>query len=265
MIAGPNGAGKTTFYESFLASLPLPFVNADQIARTLARDDPASIAYGAAEVADRERRELLALRRSFIMETVFSDPAGDKLAFLRAAQTAGYAVILLFVGIVSPELSILRVAQRALEGGHDVPPDKLQQRFPRTQRNLAAALAFVDVALIFDNEVPSTAVPSRRHLAQRQRSMATPTPPHGVQAARDSPPSPGVDLTKDQSLGGKDMPVNRSDKIEIVAVGNDLRFVLPKEIIDRHQLRDGDEWACPGTTAASTDDRAVRFSIGRRI
>ena len=102
MIAGPNGAGKTTFYESFLASLPLPFVNADQIARTLAPDDPASIAYGAAEVADRERRELLALRRSFIMETVFSDPAGDKLAFLRAAQTAGYAVILLFVGIVSP-------------------------------------------------------------------------------------------------------------------------------------------------------------------
>lgn len=151
VIAGPNGAGKTTFYDSFLASLPLPFVNADQIARTLAPDDPGSIAYGAAEVADRERRELLALRRSFIMETVFSDPAGDKLAFLREAQTAGYAVILLFVGIVSPELSILRVAQRALEGGHDVPPDKLQQRFPRTQRNLAAALGFVDVALIFDN------------------------------------------------------------------------------------------------------------------
>ena len=81
VIAGPNGAGKTTFYDFFLASLPLPFVNADQIARTLAPDDPASIAYDAAEVADRERRELLALRRSFIMETVFSDPAGDKLAF----------------------------------------------------------------------------------------------------------------------------------------------------------------------------------------
>jgi predicted ABC-type ATPase len=151
VIAGPNGAGKTTFYETFLASLPLPFVNADRIARTLAPEDPASIAYGAAEVADRERRELLALRRSFIMETVFSDPAGDKLGFLRDAQAAGYAVILLFVGIESPDLSILRVTQRVLEGGHDVPPDKLQQRFPRTQRNLAAALRFVAVAAVFDN------------------------------------------------------------------------------------------------------------------
>jgi predicted ABC-type ATPase len=151
VIAGPNGAGKTTFYDAFLASLPLPFVNADQIARTLAPEDPASIAYGAAELADRERRELLALRRSFIMETVFSDPAGDKLAFLRGAQNAGYSVILLFIGIESPDLSILRVTQRALEGGHDVPPDKLQQRFPRTQRNLEAALHFVDVALVFDN------------------------------------------------------------------------------------------------------------------
>lgn len=151
VIAGPNGAGKTTFYETFLASLPLPFVNADRIARTLAPEDPASIAYGAAEVADRERRELLALRRSFIMETVFSDPAGDKLGFLRDAQAAGYAIILLFVGIESPDLSILRVTQRVLEGGHDVPPDKLQQRFPRTQRNLEAALRFVDVAAVFDN------------------------------------------------------------------------------------------------------------------
>ena len=151
VIAGPNGAGKTTFYETFLASLPLPFVNADQIARALAPADPASIAYGAAEVADRKRRELLALRRSFIMETVFSDPAGEKLGFLRDAQAAGYAVILLFVGIESSELSILRVTQRALEGGHDVPPDKLQQRFPRTQRNLQAALQYVDVAVVFDN------------------------------------------------------------------------------------------------------------------
>jgi predicted ABC-type ATPase len=151
VIAGPNGAGKTTFYDFFLASLPLPFVNADQIARTIVPDDPASIAYEAAEVADRKRRELLALRRSFIMETVFSDPAGDKLAFFREAQTDGYSVILIFIGIASPELSTLRVAQRALEGGHDVPPEKLLQRFPRTHRNLETALGFVDVALLFDN------------------------------------------------------------------------------------------------------------------
>lgn len=165
VIAGPNGSGKTTFYDTFLAALPLPFVNADQIARTLAPDDPASIVYDAAAIADRERRELLARRRSFIMETVFSDPAGDKLGFLRDAQAAGYSVILLFIGIESPELSMLRVEQRAREGGHNVPQNKLQQRFPRTLRNLAAALGFIDLALIFDN---SSVDEPYRHVATWQ-------------------------------------------------------------------------------------------------
>jgi hypothetical protein len=45
------------------------------------------------------------------------------------------------------ELPVLRVTQRAIEGGHDVPLDKLYERFPRTLRNLAAALRFVGVAL----------------------------------------------------------------------------------------------------------------------
>ena len=32
VLAGPNGAGKTTFFELFIASSGLPFVNADFIA-----------------------------------------------------------------------------------------------------------------------------------------------------------------------------------------------------------------------------------------
>jgi predicted ABC-type ATPase len=75
------------------------------------------------------------------------DPAGDKLGFLREARTAGHRVILLFVGLDAAELPVLRVNQCAIEGGHDVPLDKLQERFPRTLRNLAAALRFVGVAL----------------------------------------------------------------------------------------------------------------------
>ena len=71
------------------------------------------MAYEAARIADQVRRSLLVERRSFIMETVFSDPEGDKLAFLREATDAGYAVVLLFVGINGSDLSVLRVQQRA--------------------------------------------------------------------------------------------------------------------------------------------------------
>jgi hypothetical protein len=48
-----------------------------------------------AKMADSLRRELVKQRESFVFETVFSDPAGDKLALLEDAATAGYTVIAL--------------------------------------------------------------------------------------------------------------------------------------------------------------------------
>ena len=85
------------------------------------------------------------------METVFSDPAGEKLAFLREARRRGYSVVLVFIGLESAMLSAARVAERVEQGGHDVPEDKLEQRFPRTLANLREALTFVDLAILLDN------------------------------------------------------------------------------------------------------------------
>lgn len=66
-------------------------------------------------------------------------------------QNAGYAVALLFVGLASAELSILRVATRRRLGGHDVPEQKLRQRFPRTQEAIRLAAPVADMTLMFDN------------------------------------------------------------------------------------------------------------------
>lgn len=85
------------------------------------------------------------------METVFSDPVGDKLSFLREAQAAGYTVFLIFIGIASPMLAVARVMQRVEDGGHDVPDAKIRARFARSLRNLREALRFVDHAYLFDN------------------------------------------------------------------------------------------------------------------
>jgi len=145
-IAGPNGAGKSTFFHAHLGNAGLRFVNADDIAREL-----DVTAYEAARIADALRRELVLQRESFVFETVFSDPVGEKLAFLSEAVTAGYNVILTFIGVSGPETSEQRVAMRVSQGGQDVPSDKLVARFPRTIANLKAAIQTLPLVLIFDN------------------------------------------------------------------------------------------------------------------
>lgn len=146
-IAGSNGAGKSTFYQSHLSYTGLPFVNADVIAR-----ESGIGAYEAAEVAEVFRRERFIRRENFIFETVFSDPVGEKVAFLEEAVAAGYAVALFFIGIASAETSVDRVGMRVLEGGHGVPSDKLVTRFPRTLENLRLSLLRLPLVLVYDND-----------------------------------------------------------------------------------------------------------------
>lgn len=145
-LAGPNGAGKSTFYETFLKATGLPFINADQITAALGiSNEEASAA------ADAARAELLAGQKSFITETVFSDPVGAKLGLLRDAAKGGYDVHLIYIGIASPLLSEGRVMQRVAEGGHDVPPDRLARRYRQSLQNLRSAMAFVPDVTVYDN------------------------------------------------------------------------------------------------------------------
>jgi predicted ABC-type ATPase len=146
-LAGPNGAGKTTFYHAHLKPCGLRFINADVLAGELDLEP-----YAAARVAAALRQELVRQQESFVFETVFSDPVGDKLSFLKDAVERGHTVVLCFIGISSPEISVERVAMRASQGGHDVPTEKLIARFPRTLANLRAAIHALPHVLVFDND-----------------------------------------------------------------------------------------------------------------
>ena len=95
-------------------------------------------------------------RESFVFETVFSDPIGDKVAFLKEAAESGYTVLVCYIGISGPEVSNARVAMRVSQGGHDVPREKLVSRFPRTIANLKAAIDELPHVLIYDNDDLST-------------------------------------------------------------------------------------------------------------
>ncbi len=146
-IAGPNGAGKTTFYYSHLQPAALPFINVDVLAHELDLE-----AYAASRLADSIRRELVKRRESFVFETIFSDPVGDKVAFLKEAAESGYTVVLCYIGISGPDASEDRIAMRVSQGGHDVPSEKLRLRFARTVENLRTSIQELPHVLIYDND-----------------------------------------------------------------------------------------------------------------
>ncbi|WP_426416860.1 AAA family ATPase [Aestuariirhabdus sp. LZHN29] len=149
LLAGGNGAGKSTFYRTRLEPLGVPFVNADIIARELYPDAPEAHSYFAAKIAEQRRFALLQEGRSFCFETVFSHPS--KIDFVGHAKALGYEVVLVFIHLELSALNNARVSQRVEEGGHHVPPEKVETRIPRVLANIKVAIPLCDQVYLLDN------------------------------------------------------------------------------------------------------------------
>ncbi len=150
--------------------LEMPLINADRLTLSILPQPP--LPNWAINLRDKDEhwqkisqngvkvfRELVMDQGiSFAYETVFSywqkKPDGSyasKVDDIRLLQKEGYFVILLFVGLVNVNLSKLRVQNRKLMGGHDVPKEKLEDRFSRTQAAIGHASYVADMTLMFDN------------------------------------------------------------------------------------------------------------------
>ena len=149
VLTGGNGAGKSTFYQQFLEPRGLPFINADILAKQLDAEHTEAMSYKAAMLAEKLRINLLHSDTSFCFETVFSHPS--KIDFLALAKSLGYEIILVYIHLQTDELNQARVAQRVMQGGHNVPTDKIITRIPRTMGYVSDALPLVDMAKFYDN------------------------------------------------------------------------------------------------------------------
>jgi predicted ABC-type ATPase len=98
------------------------------------------------------RAELVKQRESFIFETVFSDPVGDKLGFLKTGRSSRLCGSDLLYRNRRRRHVRATCGHRVSQGGHDVPTRKLLERFPRTLANLVAALGELPRVLVFDND-----------------------------------------------------------------------------------------------------------------
>lgn len=150
VLAGPNGAGKSTLYVTRVApSFAGPFINADLIQRDELRDPSPAASYEAARTATARRADHLARAQDFVTETVFSHPS--KLDLIDEAKARGFTVVLMHVGVDTPELSAARVGARVEEGGHVVPDDKIRARYVRSAPLIREAALRSDRAMVFDN------------------------------------------------------------------------------------------------------------------
>ena len=105
--------------------------------------------YESAILSDFLRHKLLKTGNTFSFETVFSHPS--KLDFMKKANQEGYKCYLYFAAVSSPDISVDRVRQRTLQGGHDVPENKIRKRYSRTLDNLLSAMRLSYRAYLFDN------------------------------------------------------------------------------------------------------------------
>jgi predicted ABC-type ATPase len=175
ILAGHNGSGKSTMWRRSLAdTLRIPLINADRMMLSILPEagEDGFLPDWAATLRDQDRSWMsvaqqgvsafvghaMAAKAPFAMETVFSywEPQEDgsvlsKIDLIHEMQRAGYFVLLFFVGLASPELSILRVETRKSEGGHGIDEPTLRKRFPKTQRAIAAAVRVADAAILTDN------------------------------------------------------------------------------------------------------------------
>jgi len=106
---------------------------------------------------------MLANGESFITETVFSHHS--KVALVTQAVSLGYLVNL-HVILVPADLSVQRVAERVRRGGHQVPEDKIRERYARLLKLVVEARDVADRAVFYDN---STARRPFRAVASYER------------------------------------------------------------------------------------------------
>ncbi|MCQ2120738.1 MAG: zeta toxin family protein [Fibrobacter sp.] len=155
IVAGPNGSGKTTTTIQLLNNewaADSVYINPDDIAQKTFGDwNSPDAVLKAAKLATDMRYKCLDERKNFVFETVFS--SDEKIEFIRKAKEAEFFIRLFFVCTNDPAINVLRITNRYLNGGHEVPISKIISRYYKSLANAALAFSLVDRAYVYDNSI----------------------------------------------------------------------------------------------------------------
>lgn len=155
VIAGPNGSGKTTITSKILRHEWMEdavYVNPDQVAQDKFGDwNSKEAVMQAVQYCEEQREDCLLGRKSLIFETVLSSEG--KVDFIRRAKEAGFFIRIFFVATSHPSINASRIAQRVMEGGHDVPITKVISRYYKSILNCKRCAALADRVYVYDNSI----------------------------------------------------------------------------------------------------------------
>jgi len=150
LFAGPNGSGKSAIIGSFVPESDIQYLNADYLART----DPeiAKMPEGrekfirAREGTERQLKDMMSAGISFAWGMVFSHES--RLDIMKYAKKEGYRIHLTYITTKNPDINVERVHKRFLDGGHDVPEDKIRGRYSRSVSFLPEMILAADEVLV---------------------------------------------------------------------------------------------------------------------
>jgi predicted ABC-type ATPase len=128
------------------------YINPDQVAQDKFGDwnSPEAVMQ-AVQYCEQQREQCVQDGQSLVFETVLS--SDSKVDFIRRAKEAGYFIRLFFVSTSHPSINAARIAQRVMEGGHDVPITKVISRYYKSILNCKRCSALADRMYIYDNSI----------------------------------------------------------------------------------------------------------------
>jgi len=123
--------------------------------RRISLKDPAfNDSYLAAAISDFLRYKMIQSDSSFSFESVFSHDS--KIKEIEIAKKANFKIYFYFISTSDPLINYQRIKNRVETGGHDVPSEKINDRYYRTMNNLYNAFKLSDRAYLFDNTSEKT-------------------------------------------------------------------------------------------------------------
>ncbi len=136
IVAGPNGSGKSTFIANCYKQecIDAKYINADIYAKTIFNDikDEKERNYRAMYFTIEKVKSYMNENYSIIYETVLSHPS--KLEIINEFKEKGFKIFSIFITPNDPNINIERVKKRVNEGGHNVPQNKIIERYYRSNK-----------------------------------------------------------------------------------------------------------------------------------
>ena len=164
VLAGTNGAGKSSIAGAMLREAGGEYFNPDEETRQILSanpgmdEEPPTHWHGAP--MSSTCRPPSNTETDYTFETTLGGRTITGLLWEAAA--AGLEVCVWYCGLDNPELHLQRIRSRVAHGGHDIPSDRVRERYTSSQQNLIRLLPHLYHLVAYDNSIDAN--PAAGHL-----------------------------------------------------------------------------------------------------